>query len=156
MIFTIDIIFFSIYLALFLFSYFIASSNLILKQLNVSQEEYQEKMKFEQMLKNKHLIFENFLEYDNYFYLQKNGSNYTGLVSVGRVVYLGPISTEYIEQKMYFVDGKFHNENGPAIIDKYENRFHLNGSLRLSKEEWFSRLSEEKQLEMLWHINDWE
>ena len=59
-----------------------------------------------------------------------------------------------IMYKRYILNGKLHSENGPACIDYYENGnvqleyYYLNG-IKLTKEEWYSRLSTEQRVNLL-------
>lgn len=54
--------------------------------------------------------------------------------------------------KQWVLNGKFHREDGPAIEkNKGESVYYLHGK-RLTKEEWWSRLSGEKKLKILFPL----
>ena len=72
----------------------------------------------------------------------------------------GPAYVSYYENgdikyKEYWLNGKPHRENGPAYISYNENGslrseyYYINGE-RLTKEEWYSRLSTKQKVNLLY------
>lgn len=61
----------------------------------------------------------------------------------------GLIEEDLSYYKVFILDGKFHNIDGPAIIapDGYEE-YHLNG-VRYSKEEYYNKIKIIKNLQKL-------
>ena len=50
----------------------------------------------------------------------------------------------YVKKLEWFVDGKWHNQTGPAVIARSGAKYWaLNGTI-FSKEDWMSRLTEEQ------------
>lgn len=67
--------------------------------------------------------------------------------------YTGEIYYHSHPMTCFYKKGEYHNENGPAIIFPNGNKeYHLDGVL-LSKEKWFSKLSEDQKEKLLWHLD---
>jgi hypothetical protein len=57
--------------------------------------------------------------------------------------------------KAWFINGRLHRVDGPAVEDLIlnKNRFALNG-IEYSKEEWFKKLTPEQQYNYLWNLDE--
>jgi antitoxin component YwqK of YwqJK toxin-antitoxin module len=51
----------------------------------------------------------------------------------------------------HYIKGKLHREDGPAIVEYYNSHseYYINGK-NLSKEDWYSRLSAEQKVNLLY------
>jgi hypothetical protein len=60
---------------------------------------------------------------------------------------------EYLNgNKCWYLKGKLHRIDGPAIeLKNGDKRWYLNG-IEYSQEEWFERLSEEDKLKAIWNL----
>lgn len=63
---------------------------------------------------------------------------------------------EYDGDIDYWLDGKEHRIDGPALISaEGYTAFYIRGSYFYKKEDWFKALSEDEKLEALWNIEEW-
>ena len=53
--------------------------------------------------------------------------------------------------KQWFKNGRLHREDGPAVIWKGGDEVYYINGLRLTKDQWWERLSDEKKLNTLFN-----
>lgn len=79
--------------------------------------------------------------------LYSASENYTGIINVDDIV------------KIYFLNGKKHREDGPAMIwnepTEYNSEYYLNGYSYQDSESWFQSLTEDEKEKALFNIDEW-
>lgn len=149
---TMVVIFFMLFLFSFCaFIFYIVFGDSIKERRYWTREIKRIEKNIQQQLKSGNIYFETIGQYQNFFFIENKGVNFTGKVHI--IAKGMNISHNHL---IYMKNGQIHREDGPAYVNAFRGIkvYYLEDDEFSSKEKWFEALSEEQQEKLLWHLNE--